>query len=572
MRILAALLAFVAGSTVLATTLAFVFGGLTAGVAGLSLAGGLVAAGFGWRQTKPDFAPPLGFWDYAMLGAFALASYRAFCWLIFYRGDEICILSPNNLGDISLHIHFIRYLASGISFWPESPILTGVPMTYPIGADLFNAMGEVLGMDTFRGLVFTGFVGALLTGYALWRWGGAFGLAALLFNGGLVGFEIFRTHALADFQHDQVWKNIFLSMLVTQRGLLFALPAGLLLLTHWRDTFFRNKVRFLPLWLEVLLYASLPLFNLHAFLFLSAILGVIFLAQPAARVRALRLVALSFIPATILVCLVTGFFSADGDIRVKSDWTFGDHGWLKLISDFGLGLPLALILSFLLIRERDPEARCLVWTAAAIFVFCCFVVLSPWPWDNMKLMVWSWLVIAPYLWKKLIRRFELIPRVAICIGLFFSGAVSLIGGLDHRQSYTLASRSELAAWQAAIKDIPATERFACEPDFNHPLLLLGRKVVCGYDGHLWSHGLPYGEKYTLLKNALVGTVPWSEATPVLRVDWLALRTKDQLDAYVPLEKADPGKFGWLYDLSEVLRPSPDNPTGQPPPPRSVDSF
>jgi hypothetical protein len=190
----------------------------------------------------------------------------------------------------------------------------------------------------------------------------------------------------------------------------------------------------------------------------------------------------------------------------------------------------------------------------------------------MKLMVWSWLVIAPYLWKKLIRRFELIPRVVICIALFFSGAVSLIGGLDHRQSYTLAKRSELAAWQAAIKDIPPTESFACEPDFNHPLLLLGRKVACGYDGHLWSHGLPYGEKYALLKNALAGTVPWSEAAPVLQVDWLALRVSDQASGYAPLEKADPGKFGWLYDLRGLLRPTPDNPTGQPPPPRSVDSF
>ena len=74
-------------------------------------------------------------------------------------------------------------------------------------------------------------------------------------------------------------------------------------------------------------------------------------------------------------------------------------------------------------------------------------------------------------------------------GPFFSGAVSLIGGLDGRHGYAIARRSELAAWQHAIVDIPPEDRFACVPDYNHPLILLGRKVACGYEGHLWSHGL-----------------------------------------------------------------------------------
>ena len=358
-------------------------------------------------------------------------------------------------------------------------------------------------------------------------------------------------------------------MLVTQRGLLFALPAGFLLLTSWRDTFFRNKVRMLPFWLEVLLYAGMPLFNVHAFLFLSVILGVIFLAHPSARRATLTLVGISFIPATILVCLITGFFTSNGDVRVEAGWVQGNEGWLKWIWDFGFALPLALILSVLLIRDRDAEARCLVWTASAIFAFCCVVVLSPWAWDNMKLMVWSWLVIAPYLWSKLIVRFELIPRIAICIGLFFSGAVSLIGGLDARQNFPIAKRSELAAWQMATQDIPATARFACAPDYNHPLLLLGRKVVCGYDGHLWSHGLPYREKYTLLKSALAGGTSWKQATPILQADWLGLRPNDATNPSVFFE---PNQIGAIYDLESFLKPNPENPAALPPPPRSVDLF
>src|SRR4029453_19537750 len=93
-----------------------------------------------------------GFWDWLVLAVFALSSLRAFLWVIYSRGDEICVLSPNNLGDLSLHLNLIRYLASGIAFWPESSILSNVPLTYPLGSDLFNSVLEVLGVDPYIGL------------------------------------------------------------------------------------------------------------------------------------------------------------------------------------------------------------------------------------------------------------------------------------------------------------------------------------------------------------------------------------------------------------------------------------
>ena len=189
---------------------------------------------------------------------------------------KFCVLSPNNLGDLSLHLNLIRYLSTGVSFWPESSILSDAPLSYPLGADLFNSLLEVCGVETIRGLVWTGLAGAALTGYALWLWGGAFGIAALLFNGGLAGFAVLRTLQIEDFQREIVWKNLFLSMFVTQRGLLFALPAGLFLLNVWRERYFRGTNRSVPFWLQVLLYASMPLFNVHAFLFLSFVLVAIF--------------------------------------------------------------------------------------------------------------------------------------------------------------------------------------------------------------------------------------------------------------------------------------------------------
>ncbi len=225
-------------STVL---LAFLGSGLNTHVAAGALICATMVALAAWVTTGPPTLPKARFWDWLMLIVFALVSLRAFLWLVYTRGDEICVLSPNNLGDLSLHLNLIRYLASGIAFWPDSSILSNAPLTYPLGSDLFNSVLEVLGIDTFVGLIWTGLAGAALTGYALWLWGGAFGLAAFLFNGGLTGFAVLRTLEIEDFQSEMVWKNLFLSMFVTQRGLLMALPSGLILLYAWRERYFRGS-------------------------------------------------------------------------------------------------------------------------------------------------------------------------------------------------------------------------------------------------------------------------------------------------------------------------------------------
>lgn len=557
MKALAAGVALVFAAVVAAILLAFVMGGLTLLAAGLSLVAGVAAAVLAWRGTHQESRPNPTPWDWALLGIFTLVSLRAFLWLVGERGNEVFVLSPNNLGDMSLHLNFIRYLASGVPFWPESPILTGAPLTYPLGADLFNSLLELCGVGTYRGLIWTGLAGAALTGFALWRWGGAFGVAAFLFNGGLAGFVLFQTGQLEDFQKELVWKNFFLSMFVTQRGLLFALPAGLLLLTSWREEFFRDRPPLVPRWLEFALYAAMPLFSLHTFIFLSLMLAAIFLLRGASRKTLALLVGTAFVPATLCVLLVTGMFFSSGGLHEAWGWILNGKGWTDFLKDFGLTLPLGAVTVILAMRAHQAEARCFVGAAAALFLLCCVVAFSRWEWDNMKLMMWCWLVIAPYLWTLVFRPLQWPARVALCFLLFFSGAVSLIGGLDARHGYFLASRSELAEWQANVRGIPATDRFVAMPDYNHPLILLGRKVACGYDGHLWSHGLAYGEKFALTKDTLRGIVSWQEAAPRLNAQWGAIRQTDRPDLV-------PKGVGTLFDLRGYLKPAPENPT---PPPR-----
>jgi len=516
----AGILVFVCVSVTCAVALAFPFGGLSRAVSLSALFFGLAGAATTWFAISPPQGrrTPTAM-SLVLLGIFAIASLRAFLWLIYPVEDEWRVLSPNNLGDLSLHLDFIRYFASGVAFWPASPILAGTPLCYPLGMDLFNGMLAHLGVPVERGLVWAGLGGAALAAWALWRWGGAFALAAFLFAGGLAGFQVFQTGKIEDFQSALAWKNLFLAMFVTQRGLLYALPCGLFLLGAWRDDFFRAGSG-VPRPLQFLLYATLPLFSVHAFVFLSLVLFAIFLAGRPARLSLLIFVGCAVPPATLAVFLVTGGFSSASGLRWLPGWMQDDAGWTFWVVNFGISLPLLVFLAGKVIAGHNREARVFAGTGLAVFILCFCFACAPWEWDNTKLLVWAWIVCAPFLWSLVVQPLPALPRALLCLVLFFSGAVSLVGGLDGRHGYKLILRSELSAAARELRDVPPHDRIAIDPTYNNPALLLGRPVLCGYEGHLWSHGLNYRRQWDDLHAILRRAPGWEEMARSHNVKWI----------------------------------------------------
>jgi hypothetical protein len=511
-------------------------GGLGFGTAVTSICAGLltgIAAGWFCREKERTTFTP---WDWLLATIWTLASMRAFLWILYPAGGDWRVLSPYNLGDMSLHLQLIRYFASGAEFWPESPFLSGVPLTYPPGADLFNSLLLLAGMPVERGLIWAGLAGAAMSGWALWRWGGAFAMAAFLFNGGLAGFAVFQTGAIEDFQSTVAWKNVFLTMLVPQRGLLFAIPCGLLLLVSWRDAFFRGGSG-IPVAVRWFLYVLMPFFNLHAFLFLSFALGCFFLFATGARLRIFLFTLASLVPASLAVWLVTGGFAAAGGMHWKPGWMQGDEGLIFWLWNFGLALPLAALLVWQGLVRGDAESRAITLLSIGIFVLCAFVSFAKWDWDNTKLMVWAWVAAAPYVWKCVLLPWPVLARSAVCVGLFLSGAVSLAGGLDARHGYKLASLSDIDRMRSLLSIIPPGSRLAVEPEYNHPAILLGHPVVCGYEGHLWSHGLDYREKLDSLRNVLEETPGWMEEAARIGADWVVFPGNPPLLMEVPRQES-----------------------------------
>ena len=266
----------------------------------------------------------------------------------------------------------------------------------------------------------------------------------------------------------------------------------------------------------------MPLTNVHTFLFLSfVLLGIYFLAPVQAdRLATRKFVIFSILPATISLALVTGLFSAGGGIHWQPGWLQDDAPLWFWIRNFGL-IPFLWIaaLTFAIVR-RDRPALGILAPASVFFFFCCFISFAPWPWDNVKLMLWCWLAVVPFVWDTVIRPLPLLARAPILFILFFSGALSLLGGLDGRHGYSLVSRAELDRTASALRELPPNSRIAISPDYNHPVLLAGHPVVSGYEGHLWSHGLDYREKYDSLDDLMNQFPGWRAKAKSLGADYL----------------------------------------------------
>lgn len=362
MKGLSAGLVFFSCSVVYAVLLGLVVGGLGPITTFLSVFVAIVAAILAYFMTVdpggPSLAQPnawsryrwIPFWF--MAGCFTFFAVRSFCWLLYIDGPEFRIQSVNNLGDLALHVTYIKTFANGFPLWPDNPIFVFSHLRYPAGVDLFNGLLSILGVDLVRGLVWVGLLASLATFYALYRWGGLFAVAGFLFNGGVMGFQFFQHLEFKDYQGTSTiaWKSIPLSMFVTQRGLLYAIPAGALLLWHWREKFYgteradaggaaiaasdgrghRSELQPgpLPFWVDLILYGSLPLFHVHTFLALSIVLVVVFvLGDRPVRIYTATLVAAAFVPATFFVWLITDHFGA----RSMLKW---QPGWVQSIGEF----------------------------------------------------------------------------------------------------------------------------------------------------------------------------------------------------------------------------------------------
>lgn len=495
------LLLWIALSCVCSLVGALLFGKLTVLLAAFSLAFSAVLA-YRLAALMPQQASRRSdVFEKSLVGFIALIGFYQFLTLIFASSSEVRIGNANNLGDLPMHINMIQAFARGISFWPENLEWAGDRLRYPFAMNLWNAQWEILGLPLRAHLIVTGFALFLCGLRAVWLGYGLITLVAIY-----AGVGLFNT----DF------KNFLLSVFVTQRGFLWAFPAGIYILKTFEDLSGRSKIE-KGVW--VFLMAVMPFFHLHTFLFLGLYMLARWLFQRDLQTFRLGLLALVLALPFLLMSLVGGQ-NVGGALGFLKLWTWSEqmnmNPLLYVARNFSVFLPAVALIIYDSIRRRSYQGL----IAPILFLIFLFVKVAPWPWDNIKVLLWAYLLTWAAVEKLYERRMDLRSyKWALCVLLFFPGLVQLYQSLPSQAPGTGFSGTRLTM-ECDWKMPPVNDVIAAAPDFDHPILWQGAKMVYGYEGHLWSHGYRYGDRKEKLERLMRGEPDWRQAAKDLGVKWL----------------------------------------------------
>jgi hypothetical protein len=241
-------------------------------------------------------------------------------------------------------------------------------------------------------------------------------------------------------------------------------------------------------------------------------------APPWARVWAVWRPWLAFAAVASLLALPQMFW-ATRESAVNAGqffgWEFGwDRGgrnvvwfWLKNTAVF-----IPLLVAALAWRGAGVGRRLLFFYLPFLL---CFVVpnvykLSPWVWDNIKVLLYWWVASAPLValvLARLWRRGGAWRAAAIALVL----AQTAAGGLDvwraasgavERRSFDPAG---VAFAELIRRETDPRSLILHAPTYNDPVYLTGRRTFLGYPGHVWSHGIDYYAREAELKRIYSGS-------------------------------------------------------------------
>lgn len=208
------------------------------------------------------------------------------------------------------------------------------------------------------------------------------------------------------------------------------------------------------------------------------------------------------------------------------EWQFGwDHGqesvvwfWFK---NSGLFIPLT-VAAILWRKEKEPLV-----SRRLLFFFLpftlCFIIpnvlkMAPWIWDNIKVLFYWWLASAPLvalllarLWRQ--GGFKKAAAACLLVCVTLAGALDVAAIVLRSSSYEVFNAQGIR-FSELIKQQTAPRALVIHaPVHNHPVFLTGRRSLLGYPGHVWTHGLEYGERESEIKRVYAGA---PDADAILR--------------------------------------------------------
>lgn len=430
----------------------------------------------------------------------SLLVLRHFTYLLFQVDHEFKTLHPNNLGDLPLHINFIKNISQGASFLPMNPIFSNEVLRYPFGMDLYNALWDTLGVPLTAHLMLVGLFCSYALVVLLRELGSWLAICGFFLSGGFISSSRLEgPHA--DTNMLISWKNLFTSIWITQRGFLWALPVGLLLIyllkKETKQILLKNSFLFQFI---LLLFCLLSFFHLHSFLILflmgSTYLAYLVVVQKSYTFKTilnlfLKNSFLALIPVYFIL-ISTNFFKASQIVHFSWGWTFGsDQSFLQyLLVNFGAYLILFMGIAILLLLTSQKKFWPSYLFNLGFFILFFNLMLAPYDWDNIKILIWPYLGFCFLAYEIIDSSWSPFVQSVILICLSWGGWISIYPSQFTNSTYTSLWKTEnIANAKSVTQNISADTVFSAASSYDHELTFLGFKRLLGYEGHTWSHGI-----------------------------------------------------------------------------------
>jgi len=455
------------------------------------------------------------------------------------------LTGESTYGDLPFHMGQIAQMAYGHLYPPQYPLYAQAPLVYPYFINLLSVFWAWAGLSLRNSILMPGIFFSALMMVTLYLFNQrvsrnrqASVLAVYLFflNGGLGFYYFFKDVVLpghlfdflshpspfADYSHLFIeniqWCNFLTRILVPERSVLLGIPMGVFILYL---LFLRKRKPDRPLdkslFSAAILAGLLPLSHTHTFLvlaFLIPFLAIFEIKRDGWRGWLWRWFVFGSVVLVIALPQLGLILSHLGDsstfVRFHLGWMSKPGFWqLGLFWWKNSGLLIPLTVLALIFGKLPSFLKKLVAFSLIILVAVNLYLFQPFDWDNIKFLFWfsifADLAIAFWL-TQLWQKGNVLRRFLIAIVLFTLVASSIISFYREIQiKHWLFSAEDVRLGSWVRNNTPQDAIFLT--GFTHNSFvsnLAGRRILMGYQGSLWVHGIKYGEREKDVKEIYSG--------------------------------------------------------------------
>lgn len=470
-------------------------------------------------------------------------------------------------GDLALHTTLSsNFYEKGLfETLKNYPIYSGEKTRYPFLMDYITTLLMKVGLSIQDSLIWPSFI-LILCFIAVFyllaqkmtksRLAAFFAPIIFFFNGTIFSLQYFwqdfkasglgfmdflgkMTKAYANlFVNKITFTNIINDYILPQRAIILGLLVGIIII-YFLWQYWNGKET------KKLIYAGvlsgfLPIIHTHTFISIILIafgLGLIELIENYKDFKQVIVRWLYYvIPAGVIALpFVLWLFpsGSSGFFKFNIGWMHGDEFilwfWLKNLGVYILAFIAGYIVS-------GKKARKFYWPFLGLFIITNIFIFQPYDYDNMKIMLW-WFLLSAILTGKLFSYLK--NRFGGWKGYVLIGACFILliptGFLSvYRETYTswrMFSNEDLALADFVKINTSKDALFLTSDKHNHPIpCLAGRSIVMGYRGWLWTHGLNYQERERDVMEIYKASFGYEELLNKYGIDYILIE-KDKTEDF-----------------------------------------